>query len=232
MSRVPRASRLSPAGALGPLGEQAFERKSKAPLNEGIAGLFSATGYRTVVLPGITNAAREALDEQWVRGDPNPAGVTVDTIAQATLQLYFDAFEQRWSTILTDIRVKPSQTIGDAAETTRILASKPGPVEMITKSIVAATDLRAPGAEIASAAGDSLPASTTALASAANAPDPFGRLREAPEGAGRPVVADRPAEGCAAIGDRSARTDPAEGPGAAFARHDVDRRSRESLRRR
>ncbi|MHC2219997.1 type VI secretion system membrane subunit TssM [Rhizobium leguminosarum] len=180
----------SPAGALGPLGEQAFERKSKAPLNEGIAGLFSATGYRTIVLPGITDAAREALDEQWVRGDPSPAGVTVDTIAQATLQLYFDAFEQRWSTMLTDIRVKPSQTIADAAETTRILASKPSPVETITKSIVAATDLRAPGAEIASAAGDSLPASTTALASAANAPDPFGRLREtlkAPAGQSAPA---------------------------------------------
>ncbi|AUW46207.1 type VI secretion system membrane subunit TssM [Rhizobium leguminosarum] len=183
----------SPAGALGPLGEQAFERKSKAPLNEGIAGLFSATGYRTVVLPGITDAAREALDEQWVRGDPNPAGVTVDTIAQATLQLYFDAFEQRWSTILTDIRVKPSQTISDAAETTRVLAGKPGPVETITKSIVAATDLRAPGAEIASAAGDNLPASTTALASAANAPDPFGRLREALKApAGQSLPDDQP----------------------------------------
>ncbi|TAW05696.1 type VI secretion system membrane subunit TssM [Rhizobium ruizarguesonis] len=183
----------SPAGALGPLGEQAFERKSKAPLNEGIPGLFSATGYRTVVLPGITDAAREALDEQWVRGDPNPAGVTVDTIAEATLHLYFDAFEQRWSTILADIRVKPSQTIGDAAETTRILAGKPGPVETITKSIVAATDLRTPGAEIASVAGDSLPASTTALASAANAPDPFGRLREALKApAGQSLPDDQP----------------------------------------
>ncbi|KZS55081.1 type VI secretion system membrane subunit TssM [Rhizobium anhuiense] len=183
----------SPAGALGPLGEQAFERTSKAPLSEGIPGLFSATGYRTVVLTGITDAAREALDEQWVRGDPNPAGVTVDTVAQATLQLYFDTFEQRWSTILADIRVKPSQTIGDAAETTRILAGKPGPVETITKSIVATTDLRGPGAEIASAASDSLPASTTALASAANAPDPFGRLREALKApAGQSPPAEQP----------------------------------------
>jgi len=183
----------SPAGALGPLGEQAFERTSKAPLSEGIPGLFSATGYRTVVLTGITDAARAALDEQWVRGDPNPAGVTVDTVAQATLQLYFDTFEQRWSTILADIRVKPSQTIGDAAETTRILAGKPGPVETITKSIVATTDLRGPGAEIASAASDSLPASTTALASAANAPDPFGRLREALKApAGQSPLAEQP----------------------------------------
>ncbi|MGO7874254.1 hypothetical protein AB9E15_34010, partial [Rhizobium leguminosarum] len=77
-------------------------------------------------------AAREALDEQWGRGDPNPAGVTVDKIAQATLQLYFDVVEQRGSTILTDIRVKPAQTISDAAETTRVLAGKPGPVETST----------------------------------------------------------------------------------------------------
>ncbi|RFB83162.1 type VI secretion protein IcmF [Rhizobium leguminosarum bv. trifolii] len=178
-----RASRALPgwslAGALGPLGEQAFERTSRAPLSESIPGLFSATGYRTVVLPEISEAAREALDEQWVRGDPNPAGVTVDTIAQATLQLYFDKFDQRWSTLLTDIRVKPSQTINDAAETTRILASKPGPVEAIANSIAAATDLRGPGAEIAAAAGDGFSDSTIALSSAADAPDPFGRLREA-----------------------------------------------------
>ncbi|QKK26569.1 type VI secretion system membrane subunit TssM [Rhizobium hidalgonense] len=191
-----RASRAipgwSPAGALGPLGEQAFERSSKTSLGESIPGLFSAIGYRTVVLPEISDAAREALDEQWVRGDPNPAGVTVDTVAQATLQLYFDNFEQRWSTLLDDIRVKPSQTISDAAETTRILAGKPGPVETIAKSITAATDLRGPGAEIASAAGDTLAESTTALASAANAPDPFGRLRDALKAsAGQSPLADQ-----------------------------------------
>ncbi|MBP2561391.1 type VI secretion system protein ImpL [Neorhizobium galegae] len=171
----------TPAGALGPLGEQAFERLSKSPLREGVPGLFSSAGYRQVVLPKITDAARAALEEHWVRGEANPAGSTVDTVAQAALQLYFDNFEQRWSGLLADLRVKPSQTIGNAAETTRILASEPNPVESVAKSIAAATDLRRPGAEVASAANDSLPASTTALASAANAPDPFAPLRAALE---------------------------------------------------
>jgi len=171
----------TPAAALGPLGEKAFERTTKTPLSDGIPGLYSSNGYRLVVLPRITDAARTSLEEEWVRGETNPAGVTIDTIAQAALQLYFDNFEQRWTSVLADLKVKPSQTIANAAETTRILASEPNPVEGLAKSIVAATDLRRPGAEVASAAGDSMPASTTALASAANAPDLFAGLREALE---------------------------------------------------
>jgi type VI secretion system protein ImpL len=131
-----------------------------------------------VVLSRITDAAREALDETWVRGEDNPAGSTVDATSQAALQLYFDNFERRWTTLLSDMRVKPSQTINDAAETTRILAAKPSPVEAIVRSIADSTDLRYAGAEVASAAGD-LSLSSTALAGAADAPDPFGPLREA-----------------------------------------------------
>lgn len=171
----------APATALGPLGEQAFERSSRIPLSDGVPGLFSSTGYRLVVLPKITEAAREALDEHWVRGVANPAGATVDTISQAALQLYFGSFQQRWSSLLADMRVKPSQTIADAAETTRILAGDSNPVETIVKSIAAATDLRVPGKEVASAADIPLPASTTGLDGAADAPDLFGSLREALE---------------------------------------------------
>lgn len=172
-----------PADALGPLGEQAFERTSKAPLREGVPGLFTGDGYRTVVLPQVTDAAREALDEQWVRGDqPNAIGMTVDAVSQAALQLYFDNFEQRWSGLLTDMRVRSSQTLSDATETVRVLAGDPSPVEAVSRAIVAATDLRPQGsAKIASIGDVSETASSVALASAANAPDPFGRLREALE---------------------------------------------------
>jgi hypothetical protein len=38
-------------------------------MREGIPGLLTGDGYRTVVLPQVTDAAREALDEQRVRGD-------------------------------------------------------------------------------------------------------------------------------------------------------------------
>jgi len=171
-----------PADAFGPLGEQVFERKSKAPLRDGISGLYTTTGYRTVVLPRLADAAREALDEKWVRGtDANSAGMTVDRVAQAALQLYFDNFSQHWSALLSDFRLRPSQSLGDAAETSRILSAEPGVIEAISRSIAAATDLRAPaGIEVASNDGSAPDVgSTSMLAVAENAPDPYGSLREA-----------------------------------------------------
>ena len=177
-----------PADALGPLGAQAFQRKSKATLRDGIPGLFTGKGYRTVVLPMVTDAAREALKEQWVRGDEsNPAGMTTDVVTQAALQLYFDAYEKQWSTLLADLRVRPSQNLADATETTRILAANPSPLEAFLKSVSVATDLRpTDGAEIASLGDAPDAAITSALASAANAPDPYAPLRaalEVPHGA-------------------------------------------------
>ncbi len=170
------------ADALGPLGEQVFSRASKAPLRQGIPGLFTSTGYRTVVLPRITEAAREALDEQWVRGGPVAfPGMTVDGVAQAALQVYFDAFQSRWATMLADIRVRPSQTPADATETTRILAGEPSPIEAAARSIVAATDLRPlAGTELAPA-GETKGMATTALSGATDAPDMYAGLRAALE---------------------------------------------------
>lgn len=185
----------SPASGFGPLGEQAFERVSKMSLREGVAGFFSRDGYRTVVLPLVTEAARAALDEHWVRGEDNPAGMTIEAVAQSALQLYFDDFGQRWSGILADLRVKSSQTIGDAAETTRILSSEPNPVEAMVKSIVAATDLRTPTVEIASATAGNEDISTTTLAGAANAPDLFADLRRALEEPSADVTSSPESEG-------------------------------------
>ncbi|MFB2565722.1 type VI secretion system membrane subunit TssM [Rhizobium sp. IMFF44] len=173
-----------PTDALGPLGAQIFQRKSKSTLREGIPGIFTGKGYRDVVLPMVTTAASEALKEQWVRGDSGaaPSGMTADAISQATLQLYFDAFQQQWSSLLADLQVRPSSNLADATETARILAANPSPVEMALKSIAAATDLRpAAGAEIA--ALDDIPdaALTAATTGAVSAPDPYGPLRAALE---------------------------------------------------
>lgn len=169
----------TPAAAFGPLGERAFERRSKAPMAEGIEGLFTADGYHRVVIPQVAHAARIALSEGWVRGsDDAIKGATVEQVAQATLQIYFDRFEKKWVDMLADLRVRPSQTLGDAVETTRALANERNIVMEAARSIAKATDLR-PGANpatLASAAeGD---ATTAVLAASVNASDPYARLRD------------------------------------------------------
>jgi type VI secretion system protein ImpL len=177
-----RLAPWTPADSFGPLGEQVFERISKAPFNEGIQGFYTTSGYRGVVLPRITAAAREALNETWVRGtQSNPPGMTVDGVAQAALQLYFSNFVQRWSTLLADFRIRPSQSLGEAAETMRLLSASPSIVEAVARSIVSATDLRPPsGIEVAASDGTVLD-SVAALAGIDAAPDPYGDLRAALE---------------------------------------------------
>lgn len=169
----------TPATAFGPLGERAFERRSKAPMAEGIEGLFTADGYHSVVIPQVAHAARIALSEGWVRGsDDAIKGATVEQVAQAALQIYFDRFEKKWADTLADLRVKPSQTLGDAVETTRALANERNIVMEAARSIAEATDLR-PGANPATLASAAESDATTAvLAASVNASDPYARLRD------------------------------------------------------
>ncbi|GAB1584265.1 type VI secretion system membrane subunit TssM [Phyllobacterium phragmitis] len=173
-----------PADAVGALGEQAFERASGKSLREGISGFFTTSGYRSIVLPQTVSAAREALNEEWVRGQSNPAGMTVDSVSRAVLLLYFDDFERQWSQLLGDMRVRISQSLADAAETTRILVGNPGPIDAIARSIVEATDLRPP--DVSSSDDD---VAVPLLEGISAAPDPYGDLRKAlqtsPAGGGR-----------------------------------------------
>lgn len=172
-----------PSLAFGALGEKAFIRKSGALLTEGVEGLFTATGYRSVVLPHIADAAREALQEEWVRGsNAQLRGQTLESVAQAALQIYYDRLEQRWASVLGDLAVRPSQNLGDAVETTRILSNDRNIVAQAARSIADATDLRPKGDTagmttlVSSASGDTVAAM---LASSMAAPDPYSRLREA-----------------------------------------------------
>ena len=176
----------SPAEALGPLGEQAFIRTSEASLRQGVPGLYTAQGYAMVIGGGLDEAARTALSEGWVRGEePRDTG-SVDVVAAAALEIYHDTFERRWNDVLNDIRVRPSQTLDQAAETTRLVAGDPSPLQSVARSIVEATDLRSPasiaatlGQETAAAAAPEAASDATALLPSMEAPDPFADLRAA-----------------------------------------------------
>lgn len=170
-----------PSAAFGALGARAVERESKALMVDGIEGLFTANGYRSFVIPQVAYASRIALSEAWVRGsDDAMKGATVETVAQAALEIYFDRFEKRWNDLLSDIRIKPSQSLGDAVETTRILANDRNIIIEAARSIAEATDLRPnAGASLTTLASTSDGDATSAILSATvDAADPYARLRE------------------------------------------------------
>lgn len=181
LKNLPDARKLpgwSPAAALGPLGEQAFERRSGASLRQPLPGVLTALGFQSVVRQWLDEAARDAIAEEWVRGSSNPTETSVDQIAQAALQLYVSDFELQWRSLLGDLRVKLPQTIADAAEVTRLLSTDPSPVEAITRSIVAATDLRSPDALVTGSISSEDQASGLNVVGLSNLPDPYAKLRD------------------------------------------------------
>ncbi len=171
------------SGVVGTSGETAFERASEASLREGVPGLFTTTGYRTVVLPQLQAAAETAIGEEWVRGVANPPGTSPSEVSRDILALYFAEFEEQWAAIAGDIRTRTAQDLAGMTEVARVLSAAPFPLVELARSLSEATNL-AGGvpAEIAS----SLPAD------AGSPPDPFAPLREA---------LARPAEGATPVAE-------------------------------
>jgi type VI secretion system protein ImpL len=170
----------TPANALGPLGAEAFSRKSGASMQDGIPGLFTGEAFRSVVLPGLGDAAREAIDEEWVRGNKrSPDGTTVEAVTVAARQIYFDQFEKEWTGVLADLQVRQLETFSTAADTLRALSGKPNPLELMARSIAFETDLLGEAASLT--VGD---AATNTGLEAVRPPDPYAGLRQAMERSG------------------------------------------------
>jgi type VI secretion system protein ImpL len=168
-----------PGEPLGPLGEQAFERKSKSSWREGVPGIYTQQGYNQVALPYLADAVQEALNEGWVRGETAAPGdaQSVDVVSNAVLQQYYDAFRKHWQDILTDIRIRKPQSLADAAEIARVLVVKPSPIEGIARSIAEATDLH--GTMAGQDAISDAAARTLAIAGAPEVPNFYDELRAA-----------------------------------------------------
>lgn len=190
--RLSAAARLLPewkaSDALTSLGEAAWTRASGQTLRDGVPGLYTRAAMETVILPNLGQAAEQALAESWVRGRATPA-VTASDVARDTLQLHFAAFEEAWRDYTRDLAVRPADSLAQATDLSRALASKPAPVVALARSVAAATDLGGRGATGDDAAAKARAAALAALWSKApvdvdDVPDPYRGLRKALAGEG------------------------------------------------
>lgn len=157
-----------PAQALGPVGKQAFERKSGHIIQDGIAGIYTRDGYAKIVAPSLNDIVEEALSEYWVRGEQiSVHQPTSDELSLSLIQQYFDGFSKSWNTALTDLKIRSPQNLSEAAETARLLSASPSPLEALARSIAEATNL----GNILVEGNDT----NTTL----EVPDPYGALRDA-----------------------------------------------------
>ncbi len=130
-----------PVDSLGLAGVGLFSRASGAPLSDPIPGLFTAAGFRTVLLAALPAASRQVGAESWVVGRTTEA-VPVAQVERGVKALYWAEFTTRWDAMLTDLGIAPIGSLPQAAQALYIIASPESPLRALLRSI--STQLRLP----------------------------------------------------------------------------------------
>ena len=157
-----------PFDALGPAGSLVFTRASGKPMTEGIPGLFTAAGYRSVMSRALPAATHQVATETWVLGrrtEPTPPAqqqAEQQQLEQAVTALYAADVTARWDALLADLDIAPIASLPQAAQAFYVLASPESPLRALLRSM--ATQLQVPGIPPARYAG------LTALATGDGAP--------------------------------------------------------------
>ncbi len=136
-----------PVELLGLAGVQVFTRASGKPMTEGIPGLYTAAGFRTVLVPSVAAASKRVAAETWVSGRHTEfAPAELQNLQTAVEALYAKDFTAQWDAMLADLNVGPMTTIPQAAQALYILASPESPLRALVQSAAAQLRLLPPGA--------------------------------------------------------------------------------------
>jgi type VI secretion system protein ImpL len=118
-----------PAAFAGPNGARVLTRISGRTLRQGLPGVYTHEGFHDVIRPSLEEvAAQAALDRSvFAGGCPESADVSVATLAEDMLKLYFDDYIAQWDGFLRDV-TPPSRRSPTCASPTRTCATSPAPI--------------------------------------------------------------------------------------------------------
>jgi type VI secretion system protein ImpL len=153
----PAASELdewTPAEVAGPNGAAVFTRRSGKGLRTGVPGIFTYAGFHEVVLPRLEEVAGQAaLDRSvFAGGCAESADVSVATLAEDMLKLYYEDFIAQWDALLRDIVLVPMTDLRVASENLKDLSSADSALKRLLTAVVAEVDLARPKEEPGGAA--------------------------------------------------------------------------------
>jgi type VI secretion system protein ImpL len=132
-----------PANFAGPNGARVLTRPSGRTLRQGLPGIFTYAGFHDVVLVRLEDvAAQAALDSSvFAGGCPESAGVSVASLSEDMLKLYYDDFIARWDGFLRDMALAPVSDLATASENLKDLASSDSALRRLVTAVVAETNL-------------------------------------------------------------------------------------------
>ena len=128
----------------GPAIARVFVRSSGAPLNQGIEGIFTYSGFNTVFLDEALGVAQRVQNESWVlgpRGEAEQSQTALIAISRDVLDLYYNDYISRYDRILGDIDIIPMESLSHAVEVTNVLSGPTSPIVNVLNAIADETRL-------------------------------------------------------------------------------------------
>lgn len=151
-----------PIEHVGAAGSRVFTRVSDAGLGDGIAGVYTRSGYRSFVVPASRRIARQVAAQAWVMGE-NPTPTTTAQrsthIRDGLLALYAVDTMRQWDKLLADLTFVPTANAEAAARLVALIQNPPSPVTDLLQAIAKATRF--------AANDESLPTTTAASSAVA-----------------------------------------------------------------
>jgi type VI secretion system protein ImpL len=128
----------------GPSVARAMVRSSGKPLNDGIEGIFTYSGFNNIFLPEAVSVAERVKDEAWVlgdRGDDLQSDQALLALSRDVLDLYYSDFISRYDQMMGDLDIIPLESLSHAAEVTNILSGPTSPILNILTQVASETKL-------------------------------------------------------------------------------------------
>lgn len=138
----------------GPLAARALIRPSGKALSDAAPGLYTYDGFHYAVLPALSDAAKEIIDEGWVLGQPTdgPAALTARRqLEKDILALYLNEYVRVWDETVADVALVPFRSLSHAADVLNAVSGPDSPLKaMMTAAarettLVPGPDAAAPG---------------------------------------------------------------------------------------
>ena len=126
---------FSLSDAAGPSAAQVFERRSGAPLTQGVPGFFTLNGYYKAFKPAAERTTlRLAEEEAWVLGRKSAGAAGIAATAQALEDVrrrYLEEYIRSWDEFLGDIRLKRPENLSQTVSLVRTMSGSDSPLRRL-----------------------------------------------------------------------------------------------------
>ena len=122
---------------LGTVAEEVFERRSGAPLRDGVPGLYTTNGYRGVFEPERDQIVGHLLENSWVYGEETEdfRNLNEGRIKQLVEDRYFRDYIHVWEQLLADLQVRRYNSAREGRYLMSLLSGPEDPVGRLVEAI-------------------------------------------------------------------------------------------------